>query len=176
MPRKPNVTTGEFVSSLPPGLSAPFPIPAYKILGKINEHNAQRVLTCLVSHLGDKGMMVHPSYSQIQKLCGMSRSAIKPALDVLEEFGFIRIFQVQEARTKKRNKYYIHESGYDSSQMNRLAAKFLEKRNRCIGCAERINRGEYKIGPDGPIHLGCGGHVMVKKYPNKAESIIKLQL
>ena len=163
MVRKIDKTTGEIVSSLPPGLWSPFPIPAYKILGRANEHNAQKVLTCLVSHLGDKGMMVHPSYDQIQELPGISRTAIRPALDVLEGYEFIKIKKFPEGGGQPVNHYYIQEACYDVSQMNKRARYYLEKPARCLGCAKTISYGDYRTGPNGPVHLRCGGSVL----PNK---------
>ena len=56
------------------GLYSAFPIPAYQVLGKAKEYQAQKVLLCLVSHLGKGSNCVYPSYTTIARSCGMSRN------------------------------------------------------------------------------------------------------
>jgi hypothetical protein len=168
MVRKIDKSTGEITALLPKGLWSPMPIPAYQVLGKANEHTAQRVLCCLISHLGDKGWLVHPSYTRIAKLCGVSRSSIRPALGVLEEYGFIKTVRIQEQQKKKVNRYYIQMSCYDTNLMDKNARAYLPKPARCLGCAKRISHGDYKNGPNGPIHIGCGSSVLtLQKKSNK---------
>jgi hypothetical protein len=108
-------------------------------------------------------MMVHPSYDQIQELPGISRTAIRPALDVLEDYEFIKIKKFPEGGERAVNHYYIQEACYDVSQMNKHARYYLEKPARCLRCAKSISYGDFKSGPNGPIHLSCGGSVL----PNK---------
>ena len=67
------------------GLYSPFPIPAYQVLGKAKQYQAQKVLLCLVSHLGKGSNCVYPSYTTIAKSCGMSRNSISAGLTVLFE-------------------------------------------------------------------------------------------
>ena len=52
---KVNKVTGEMNSIQPGGLYAPLPIPAYQILARMKDHQAQRVLISIVSHLGLNG-------------------------------------------------------------------------------------------------------------------------
>ena len=94
------------------GLYSAFPIPAYQVLGKAKEYQAQKVLLCLVSHLGKGSNCVFPSYTTIAKSCGMSRNSISAGLTVLFEYGFIKIFRFREGK-KSRSKYYIQNACWD---------------------------------------------------------------
>jgi hypothetical protein len=163
MVRTVDKTTGEIVSPVPPGLWTYYPIPAYKVLGHADEHTAQRVLCTLVSHLGDKGWMVYPSYNQISSLSGVSRSSIRPALDVLEEYEFIKTQKYRNNGLREVNKYYIQMSCFDTKQMSKRARYYIDKPARCLGCAQKISHGDYKSGTKGPIHLRCGGSVLTNK-------------
>ena len=159
MVRKIDTSTGEITSIPPGGLYAPLPIPAYQVLAECKEFTAQRVLIALISHLGDNGWLVYPSYTRISKVSGVARSSIRKALDVLEGFGFIKIVRIQTSQTKRTNKYYIQLSCYDTSHMNKFAREYLTKEDLCFGCGKKVSPGDHRAGPSGPIHLGCGGKV-----------------
>jgi len=60
-----NKTTGEINSIQPGGLYAPLPIPAYQVLARMKDHQAQRVLMSIVSHLGLNAKASFPSYTTI---------------------------------------------------------------------------------------------------------------
>jgi hypothetical protein len=167
MVRKIDKETGEIRNIPVGGLYAPLPIPAIKILADFKEHNALRVLTCLVSFLGDKGWVVYPSYDTIASSTGLSRTSIKPALDVLEDYGFIKVIRLQLGRTKKQNKYYIQECSFKVSLMEKHVRNKVAKTARCLACIKEISRGEYAIGPKGGIHLGCGGFVIPLQIDSK---------
>jgi len=104
-----NKETGEILSIPRGGLYAPLPIPAYKVLVEAKEHIAKEVLTCLVSHLGKAGRGSFPSYDTIARETGRSRSSLRAALQVLYDFGFVRVYQVRIGK-RKRNKYYVQDS------------------------------------------------------------------
>jgi len=159
MVRKIDKTTGEIISIPPGGLYAPLPIPAYQVLAECKEFTAQRVLIALISHLGDNGWLVYPSYTRISNVSGVARSSIRKALDVLEDYGFIKVVRIQESQTQRRNKYYIQLSCYDTSQMNKFAREYLVKGDTCFGCGKKVSPGDHRAGPSGQIHLGCGGKV-----------------
>ena len=120
--RKINKSTGEINTIKIKGLWSPFPIPAYQVLAQQGEWQAQRVLSCLVSFLGDEGFCVFPSYRSIARRCGISPNGIRKALDALEANGFIRTYKFSEGK-KSRNKYYFQESCWDSGKMNPKAKK-----------------------------------------------------
>jgi Fe2+ or Zn2+ uptake regulation protein len=159
MVRKIDKSTGEITTITPGGLYAPLPIPAYQVLAECKQFTAQRVLIALISHLGDNGWLVYPSYTRISKMSGVARSSIRRALDVLEDYGFIKVTRIQTSQTQRTNRYYIQLSCYHTSQMNKFAREHLDKRNLCFGCGNRVSPGDHKDGPSGPIHLGCGGKV-----------------
>lgn len=158
-----NKKTGEINSIQPGGLYAPLPIPAYQVLARMKEHQAQRVLMCIVSHLGSNGREAFPSYTTISKEAGIGRNGIKPALDILVEFGFIKIHTIYQDK-KARNKYYIQEAAFNSGLMNKFAKQYRSVTAACRRCGAGMDRGGYGTeSPRGPIHFGCGGSVKVFK-------------
>ena len=158
--------TGEIFTIKPGGMYAPLPIPAYQVLARLGDHQAQKVLMCLVSHLGSNGWGVFPSYSTIAYECGIGRNGIKGALDVLEEFGFIKIGKWREGK-KDRNVYYIQEACYNSGLMNKFAARYRKSEGACRRCGATLDKGGFKEGHYGTIHVGCGGSVKVRGVPSK---------
>jgi hypothetical protein len=149
------------------GLYSAFPIPAYQVLGKAKEYQAQKVLLCLVSHLGKGSNCVYPSYTTIARSCGMSRNSISAGLTVLFEYGFIKIFRFRDGK-KDRSKYYIQNACWDSSLMNEKAQKQRAPIAVCIDCGVLMDRGGFGISPLGKIHYGCGGSVIFLETKNRA--------
>jgi hypothetical protein len=171
-----NKQTGEISTIKIRGLWSHFPIPAYKVLAKQKEWQAQRVLTCLVSFLGDSGFAVWPSYDAISARCGISRNGIRPALNVLQENGFIKITQWNEGR-RERNKYYLQESCWDSSKMNKSASAYLTHTHKCIDCGKTLDGGGYgKDANARKVHWGCGGTVISLDSIIKASELISNEL
>jgi hypothetical protein len=166
-----NKQTGEITTIKIKGLWSPFPIPAYKVLEKQKEWQAQRVLTCLVSFLGDSGFTVWPSYDAISARCGISRNGIRPALNVLSDNGFIKIGQWNEGK-KERNKYYLQASCWESSKMNKFASAHLKPSHKCIDCGKALDGGGYgKDANARKVHWGCGGTVISLESISKASAI-----
>ena len=97
-----NKTTGEINTIQPGGLYAPLPIPAYQVLARMKDHQAQRVLMSIVSHLGLNGKASFPSYTTIAREAGVGRNAIRGALDVLIQYGFIKIFGYRDGKKDRR--------------------------------------------------------------------------
>ena len=161
-----NKTTGEIKTIQPGGLYAPLPIPAYQVLGRMGDHKAKDLLICLVSHLGENGTCVFPSYSTIAAEAGMSRNLIRKSLDVLEEYGFIKTVHYRDGK-KDRNKYYIQRAAYNTGLMNKYAKKYRGVTAGCRRCGAYFDRGSYGDSPKGPIHFGCGGSVVVFRKPRK---------
>jgi hypothetical protein len=157
--KKINKLTGEIHTIKIKGLWSHLPIPAYQVLARQKEWQAQKVLICLASFLGDDGFCVFPSYATISRNCGIGENGIRKALDVLEENGFIKVFKYWEG-AKARNKYYFQPSCWDSGQMNAKAAAYRVKRFRCLDCKKLIDGGGYGEGPAGKTHFGCGGPVI----------------
>lgn len=157
-----NKLTGEMNSIQPGGLYAPLPIPAYQVLARMKEHQAQRVFVCLISHLGMNGRESFPSYVTIAKEAGVGKNAIRKALDVLVEYGFIKVFTFRQGK-KDRNKYFIQDAAYNSGLMNKFAMSYRTMTAACRRCGSGMDRGGYGLSPNGPIHFGCGGSVRVFK-------------
>lgn len=171
-----NKNTGEINTIKIKGLWSHFPIPAYQVLARQKEWQAQRVLACLVSYLGDGGLSVWPSYDAITAKCGISRNGIRPALDVLVENGFIKIGQWNEG-VKERNKYYFQESCWDTSKMNKFASAYRVPTFKCIDCGKTMDGGGYGKDPNArKVHWGCGGTVVSLESIDKAFAIGSTEL
>lgn len=155
-----NKRSGEINTIQPGGLYAPLPIPAYQVLARMGDHRAKDVLICLVSHLGENGTCVFPSYTTIAAEAGISRNSIRKCLDVLEEYGFIKTVYFREGK-KDRNKYYIQRAAYDTGLMNKYAKRHRGVTAGCRRCGSFFDRGGYGESPRGPIHYGCGGQVVI---------------
>jgi hypothetical protein len=162
-----NKSTGEISTIQPGGLYAPLPIPAYQVLARMGDHKAKNVLVCLVSHLGQNGTCVFPSYTTIASEAGLSRNTIRKCLDVLEEYGFIKTVYYREGK-KDRNKYYIQRAAYNTGLMNKFSKKYRDVTAGCRRCGNYFDRGSYGESPEGPIHLGCGGSVIVFRKSRKS--------
>ncbi len=156
-----DLETGEILNIGPGGLYAPLPIPAYKALGAAGEHHAQVVLTCLVSHMGKNDFKVFPSYEQIRKLTGKSKSTIASAIRTLKEYGFIHVKTIQTRQDRKRNLYYINRSCYDIKLFNKVAKASLPYLGRC-NCGASVTRADIGSGPKKHIHYGCGEQVYLR--------------
>ena len=157
--QKINKKTGEIQQSKVRGLWSHFPIPAYQVLARQKEWQAQKVLVCLTSFLGNDGFCVFPSYRTIANTCGIGENGIRKALNVLEENGFIKVFKYWE-NSKARNKYYFQESCWDSGKMNAKALAYRTPRFKCLDCKQVFDGGGYGKGPAGKTHFGCGGPVI----------------
>jgi hypothetical protein len=157
--RKINKKTGEIHPIKVKGLWSHFPIPAYQVLARQREWQAQKVLVCLVSFLGSDGFCVYPSYGTIARTCGIGENGIFKALGVLEENGFIKTFRFREGK-KSRNKYFLQESCWDTSKMNATALANRTPRFKCLDCKDVFDGGGYGKGPAGKTHYGCGGPVI----------------
>lgn len=137
-----------------------FPIPAYQVLGRAQEYNAQRVLLCLVSHLGKGSRVVYPSYDTIARESGVrNRKTINRSLKTLAEFGFIQVYAFREGR-KKRARYLIKDCAWMSYKMNHVARRYIKAVGRCLACLRYVQRSDINISGDLKAHYGCGGVVM----------------
>jgi hypothetical protein len=167
--RKKNPITGELQNIGIGGLYSALPIPAYRVLAKDKEFQAQRVLICLISYQGSAGMQVFPSYDQINKSCGIGRNQIRKALDVLEDYGFVKIFKRRREGNREQNLYYIQECVYKVHLMREEDRGIIKKSHRCVACAQKITKVDFANGPEGLVHYGCGGFVVPlrKQPPNK---------
>jgi hypothetical protein len=139
------------------GLYAPLPIPAYNVLGRAGEYQAQKVLVSLVSHMGKGSNCVYPSYTTIAKNCGMGRTAISKGLSILCEYGFIKIARFRDGK-KSRSKYFIQNCCWNSSLMKDVPLEHKRFKYVCLACGELTDRSGVALSDLGPIHYGCGGY------------------
>lgn len=160
--------TGEVTAIRVPGLWSHFPIRAYQSLGYAGEYKAQRILMCLVSHLGSSGWHVYPSYNTITKLAGVHKNYIRGGLDVLEEFGFNKGWR-RGPSEGFRNQYALDPYMYQEEHFNELAKSFLPKPFYCLDCSLPVLRGETGQKPSATrIHYGCGGQVIQMESKERA--------
>ena len=165
--RKIDKNTGEIFNIKPGGMYAPFPIPAHQVLIRLRDHQALRILTCMISHLGSNGWEVYPSYTTISYEAGVSRNSIRKSLDLLVEMGFIKIGTWREGK-KDRNTYFIQEAAYNSGLMNKYAKTYRNCDGACRRCGASLDRGGFKAQGDKHIHMGCGGSVKVRGIASKS--------
>ena len=80
-------------------LYSPHPILAYDVLAAAKEYNAQRVLMCLVRHMGYNNRCVWPSYPTIAAKSGVRNyNTISRSITVLVEFGFVKTYHYREGK------------------------------------------------------------------------------
>lgn len=145
---------------LPKGsMYAPLPIPAFQVLAKASEYQAQKVLLAFVLHMGKNNNCVWPSYTKIASTVGMSRNSISKGIKVLKEYEFINVAYYREGKNSRR-KYYLQQSCWDSSRMSDLAKSQRPKIARCLACLKYLGGGDYLTVNGTQIHWGCGGFVM----------------
>ena len=150
---------------LPKGsLYTPFPVPAYQVLGRAKQYNAQKVLLALVSYMGKSNNAVFPSYTTIAKAAGLGRSSISEGLKVLHEYGFIKSVKYPNG-VQARIKYFIQFACWDSGRMNEVAMPYKKYTHRCFACRKKLSRGDFGISPSGKVHWGCGGFVYKLQDP-----------
>jgi hypothetical protein len=140
-------------------LYSPFPIPAYQVLAQAKQYKAQRVLLALVSHMGRNNRKVFPSYTRIQKCTGLSRKSISEGLITLLGFGFIKVHRHRRGK-ENRSIYYLQDSCWDTSQMNKESKELREAGFRCYACYVYLDRGDFALSGTTRVHWGCGGIVL----------------
>lgn len=168
--RKIDKNTGEIHDFKIKGLWSHFPIPAYQVLSEQKAWAAQKLLTCLISFLGDDGFCVYPSYRTIAGRCGLSPNSIHQAIEVLKENGFVKVHYFKDGK-KDRNKYYLQECCWDSGKMNSFASSYRKPTSKCLDCGKLMDRGGYGVSESlGKVHYGCGGQVVRLDFINQAKS------
>ena len=162
-----NKQTGEILEIGRGGLYTPLPVPAYKVLVAAKEHIAKDILLCIVSHLDKGGSKAFPSYTTIARESGHSRGSIRPALQVLYELEFVRLFQKPSGQ-RKRNFYYVQDSCYETSKMGAKALGYLPRVKECFYCGKGMRQGEFKMEGNYITHWGCSGlPIRVARLSNK---------
>ena len=152
--------TGEILKIHKGELYSALPIPAYKLLARTGEHIAKDILVCLISFMGKGNRCVFPSYDTITKYSGRGRESVASGIRTLEEYGFIKKYTYRVGKQKK-NKYYIQDSCYTETKMNKLALSHAEGVGRCGRCNAVVNYGNVGVGAVAHHHYGCGGKVWI---------------
>jgi len=152
-----NPYTGEITTHKIKGLWAHFPIRAYQALGNGGFYHAQRVLLCLVSHMGRDSWEVFPSYPTITALSGVHKNYIRGALDTLIAFEFIEVSR-RKSLLGQHNLYRLNPQMYQEQYLNDLARSYLAKPLYCLDCHKPLLHGDVGILASGMrTHFGCGG-------------------
>lgn len=142
-------------------LYSALPIPAYQVLARAKEYNAQRVLMCLVSHMGYKNRCVWPSYPTIMAESGVrNRNTVSKSITTLVEFGFVKTFHIREGK-RERTKYFLQGSCWNDAFMNERAKCFRPAQARCLACLMYLVRGDFFSSGEAKVHYNCGGFVML---------------
>ena len=97
---------------IPPGLWAPLPIPAIKFLANNGHRPASRVLYAIVLHKGNSKSGIFPSYETIRLYASVGENSIRECLDVLENFGFIKVTKSRAGKKNQNNRYQILDKAY----------------------------------------------------------------
>ena len=141
-------------------LYSAFPIPAYQVLGKAKEYNAQRVLLALVSHMGYNNRSVWPSYNRIMSVSGVrNRNSVSRSISTLVDFGFVTTFYWREGK-KEWAKYYLQDCCWNPSKMNEKARVFRIATDKCLACLLYLEKSEYFVSGEVRVHYRCGGFVI----------------
>ena len=162
MQERVDIDTGEILTISHGGLYAPFPIPAYRVLYRRQEHIAKDVLLCLVSHLGKGNRVAYPSYDTMQKETGRGRKSIAAGIRVLVDLGFVKVFKYRDGK-KSRNKYYLQDSCWHSAQIFGPGMDQMRICGFCRRCKVSVVISQVSQGIDGFHHLGCGGLVLARQ-------------
>jgi hypothetical protein len=99
---------------------------------------------------------------------GRGRTSVIAGIRTLEEFGFIKKFQMPIGDKKLRNIYYLQDACWNNDRMNRHALAFAPIVGRC-GCGAAVKLGEIGLGKYSYHHYGCGDEITLlstRKKPN----------
>ena len=100
------------IDRIPPGLWAPIPIPAIKLLVRNKQRPASRILYAIVLHKGKAKSAIFPGYPTLALYANVGENNIRKCLDVLEAYGFIKITKTRQGK-KNRNVYEILDKAYN---------------------------------------------------------------
>ena len=149
------------------GVYVKVPVRTFKLLGQMKEHSAQRILLALCTYMDFDTRECWPSYSEIVKIGGVSRSSIKRNLNLLQELGFISVKKQNKGGAWASNFYTILHHAYHPEDWDFEKAAYLPYVARCLDCSQQIKMGGCMQSPGGRlVHLGCGGTAVFSKNRN----------
>lgn len=122
------------VDRIPPGLWAPLPIPAIKFLAKNGHRPASRVLYAIVLHKGSSKTAIFPSYETIALYAYISENSIRESLDVLENFGFIKVTKARVGKKNQNNRYQILDKAYSLEINPKATISKVQEPMICNSC------------------------------------------
>lgn len=132
------------IDRIPPGLWAPIPIPAIKLLVRNKQRPASRILYAIVLHKGKAKSAIFPGYPTLALYANVGENSIRKCLDVLEAYGFIKITKTRQGK-KNRNVYEILDKAYSleinpKSESNKVLENMI-----CNFCWEDIESTDFFI-------------------------------
>jgi len=150
----------------PGSLWTAMPIPALKTLTYAGETQARDVLSALVLHSGNNTPYVFPSVETIIRFSGVGRNSIKKSVDVLVDYGFIKVKKIPKGKAC-RHQYQILKACFHYSDFNEVAQRFIVPKGVCGAC-QALTSGHEWIANEGIIndirvsiwyHINCGGRI-----------------
>ena len=131
---KGNLNMNKDLDRIPPGLWAPLPIPAIKYLAKNGHRPASRVLYAIVLHKGSSKTAIFPSYETIALYAYISENSIRESLDVLENFGFIKVTKARAGKKNQNNRYQILDKAYSLEINPKAKISKVQESMICNSC------------------------------------------
>jgi hypothetical protein len=168
----------------PGSLWTAMPIPALKTLTYAGETQARDVLNALVLHSGNNTPNVFPTVETIMRFSGVGNNSIKKSIDVLVNYGFIRVKKIPKGKAC-RHQYEILKACFHYSEFNEVAQRFIVPKGICGACGA-LTSGHEWIASEGlinnvpvriPYHFNCGGRItrltkdQIKEFKKRRESV-----
>ena len=125
------------IDRIPPGLWAPIPIPAIKLLVRNKQRPASRILYAIVLHKGKAKSAIFPGYPTLALYANVGENNIRKCLDVLEAYGFIKITKTRQGK-KNRNVYEILDKAYNLEINPKSETKKVYDTMICNSCWEDV--------------------------------------
>ena len=132
------------IDRIPPGLWAPIPIPAIKLLVRNKQRPASRILYAIVLHKGKAKSAIFPGYPTLALYANVGENNIRKCLDVLEAYGFIKITKTRQGK-KNRNVYEILDKAYNLEINPKSETKKVYDTMICNSCWEDVESSNILI-------------------------------
>jgi hypothetical protein len=149
---------------IPPGLWAPLPIPAIKFLANNGHRPASRVLYAIVLHKGNSKSGIFPSYETIRLYASVGENSIRECLDVLENFGFIKVTKARAGKKNQNNRYQILDKAYSLEINPKAKITKVQEPMICNSCWSDVEAPNIQVSQSenwegrrevGFKHIGC---------------------
>ena len=136
---------GNELDRIPPGLWAPIPIPAIKFLANNGHRPASRVLYAIVLHKGSSKTGIFPSYETIRLYASVGENSIRECLDVLEQFGFIKVTKTRAGKKNQNNRYQILDKAYSLEINPKAKVTKVQEPMICNSCWDDVEAPNIQV-------------------------------